>query len=96
MDATAQIEKFLRDIRRRNRREIILGILAIPFVTGMMLIFALFTDDAPVGSLTFFGFLLIILAMLFNIGVMWFVASPRGDLSRNPITFQLALVYYRP
>ncbi len=84
MDATAQIEKFLRDIRRRNRREIILGILAIPFVIGVMLILVLFTDNAPVGSLKFFGFLLIILATLFNIGMMWFVASPRGDLSSHP------------
>ena len=84
MDTTTQIEKFLRDIRLRNRREIILGILAIPLVIGMMSILVLFTDNAPVGSLKFFGFLLIILATLFNIGMMWFVASPSGDLSSHP------------
>ncbi len=50
MDTTRQIEKFLHDIRRRNRREIILDIPAIPFVIGMM----------------------------------WFVFSPRGDLSGHP------------
>ncbi len=84
MDTTAQIEKFLRDIRRRNRREIILGILATPLVIGMMLILVLFTDNAPVGSLKFFGFLLLIIAILFNVGMMWFVAAPRGDLSSHP------------
>ena len=41
-------------------------------------------DVAPVGSLRFFGFLLAILAILFNIGMMWFVASPRGDLTSHP------------
>jgi len=35
MDTTVQIEKFMRDLRHRNRREIILGILAIPFVIGV-------------------------------------------------------------
>ena len=35
MDTTVQIEKFMCDLRRRNRREIILGILAIPFVIGV-------------------------------------------------------------
>ena len=84
MDTTAQVEKFLRDIRRRNRREIILSILAILFMIGMMLILGLFTDDAPVGSLKFFGFLLLILAALFHIGMMWFVASPSGDLNSHP------------
>ena len=34
----------------------------------MMLFFVLFTDDAPVGSLRFFGFLLMILATLINVG----------------------------
>ena len=32
MDTTAQIEKFLRDIRRRNRREIILSIIFLPIL----------------------------------------------------------------
>ena len=67
MDTTAQVEKFLRDIRRRNRREIILGILAIPVVIGVMLVNGLFTDNAPFGSLTFFGFVMTILAILFNV-----------------------------
>ncbi len=84
MDKTVQVEKFLRDIRRRNRREIILGILGIPFLIGMMLILGLLGDAAPVGSLMFFGLLLIILSILFNIGMTWFVASPRGDLSSRP------------
>ncbi len=84
MDTTIQIEKFSRDIRRVNRREIILSILAIPFVIGLMLILGLFTDNAPVGSLRFFGFLLMILAILFNISMIWFVDSPRGDLSNHP------------
>ncbi len=84
MDTTAQVEKFLRDTRRENRRELILGILVLPLVIGVTLIFVLFTDDAPVGSLKFFGFVLIILAMLFNFCMMWFVASPRGDLSSHP------------
>ena len=35
MDTTVQIEKFMCDPRRRNRREIILGILAIPFAIGV-------------------------------------------------------------
>ena len=35
MDTTVQIEKFMCDLRRRNRREIILGILAIPFAIGV-------------------------------------------------------------
>ena len=34
MDTTVQIEKFLCDLMRRNRREIILGILAIPCEIG--------------------------------------------------------------
>ena len=71
MDTIDQVEKFLRDIRRRNRREIILnGIL--------VLVLGVFAATAPVSSFTFFGYLLFIL------GIMWFVASPRGDLSGHP------------
>ena len=84
MDTTAQVEKFLRDTRRVNRREIVAGIVVIPLMIGMMLFFVLFTDDAPVGSLRFFGFLLMILATLINVGMMWFVAAPHGDLSSHP------------
>ena len=84
MDTTAQVEKFLRDTRREKRSGIILAILAIPFMIGMMLFVVLSTDDAPVGSLRFFGLLLMILYILFNVGMVWFVASPRGDLSSHP------------
>ncbi len=84
MGTTAQVEKFLRDIRRQNRLAIIFGILAILFMIGIMLFVVLSTDDAPVGSLRFFGLLLMILAGLFYIGMMGFVASPRGDLSSHP------------
>ena len=79
MDTTAEIERFLRDIRRRNRREIIVGIILLP-------VFGFFAATAPVGSLAFFGHLLILLAILFNVGVMWFVAKPRGTLNGHPAT----------
>lgn len=84
MDTAAQIEKFLQDVKRVNRREIILGIVAIPVLIAMMAALGLLTDDAGVGSLAFFGFLLLILAMLLNIGIMWFIAAPRGDLNSHP------------
>ena len=84
MDTTAQVEKFLHDTRREKRLEFIVGIPGILFMIGMMLFLGLSTDDAPVGSLRFFGLLLLILATLFHIGMMWFVASPRGDLSSHP------------
>jgi hypothetical protein len=84
MDTSAQIEKFLRDIRRRNRREIILGILTIPVIIGMMYIFNRFNDGGYPGLLTNLGFLLTIAAVLFNIFVMWRVSPPGGDLSSHP------------
>jgi hypothetical protein len=84
MDTSAQIEKFLRDIRRRNRREIILGILTIPVIVGMMFIFNRFNDGDYTGWLTNLGFSLTIAAVLFNILVMWRVSPPRGDLSSHP------------
>ena len=68
MDTTARVEKFLRDRRRETRYGIIVGIL---FPIGIMLFVVLSTDDAPVGSLRFFGLLLTILAFLFYIGMMY-------------------------
>ena len=78
METAARIEKFLRDIQRRNRREIIVGLIMLP-------IFGTFAVLAGIGSLTFFAHLLIILAILFVTGMMHFVASPRGNLNSHPV-----------
>ncbi|MDI6751671.1 MAG: hypothetical protein QME07_02280 [bacterium] len=78
MDTAAQIEKLLCNIRRRNRREIIVGFIILP-------VFGFFAAITPVGSLAFFGHLLILVAILFVIGMICFVASPRGDLSSHSI-----------
>lgn len=78
METAVQIEKFLRDIRRRNRREIIVGLIMLP-------VFGFFAAMAPLGSLTFFGHLLILVAILLVIGMMYFVASPRGDLNSHSV-----------
>lgn len=77
MDATNQIEQFLRTIRTRNRGEIIVGLLLLP-------VFTFFAATAPQGSLVFYAFIMSLLGILFVIGMMYFVASPRGDLTSHP------------
>ncbi|MDI6783821.1 MAG: hypothetical protein QME64_06980 [bacterium] len=77
MGTAAQIEKFVRGIRRRNRCEIATGFIMLP-------VFGFFAASAPVGSLAFAGNLLILLAILFVIGMLWFVASVHGGLNMHP------------
>jgi hypothetical protein len=77
MDTTTQVENFLRDIHRRNRLEIVIGIIMLP-------VFGFFAASAQVGSLTFIGHLLILLAILFVINMMGFAGSPRGNLDDHP------------
>jgi len=76
-DTTTEIEEFVRGIRRRNRREVIVALL-------LLLVFGLHALKSPVGSLAFWGHLLILLAILFIVGMMCSVASLRGDLRRHP------------
>lgn len=77
MDATERIEQFLRTIRARNRREKVAGLLLLP-------VFTFFAATAPLGSLLFYAFIMSLLGILFVIGMMCFVASPRGDLTSHP------------
>jgi len=79
VDTAARIEKFLLDIRRRNRREVIVGIILLP-------VFGLYAARAPSGSLGYFAHIIIMLAILFVIGVFLTVARPRGNLIANPPT----------
>lgn len=75
MDRTAQVEDFLHCTRARNRREIIVGAI-------LMVIFALLAFTASIGSVDFYGNLLLVLGLAVVIGVIWFTARPRGDLQR--------------
>jgi hypothetical protein len=77
MGATNQIEQFLRTIRTRNRREIVVGLLLLPIVT-------VFAATAPLGSFVFYAFIMSLLGILFVIGMIYFVASPHGDLTSHP------------
>ena len=52
---------------------------------GLLLpIFGLHAANSPVGSLAFWGHFLVLLGILFVLGMMRFVASPRSDLKGRP------------
>lgn len=73
----AEIEKYVRTIRRRNRFEIGVGLL-------MLVVFGRHAITAPAGSLEFYGHLLILVALVFVIGMIFFAASTRGNLKDHP------------
>jgi len=77
LDATDQIEQFLRNIQARNRREKVAGLLLLP-------IFIFLAATAPLRSLVFYAHIMILLGILFVSGMMCFVGSPRGDLTSHP------------
>lgn len=76
---TTQIQKFIIDIQKRNRLELITCII-------LLLIFGFYAVITPVGSLSFIGIILIILAILFIFGMLWFIASVRNGVKVHPVT----------
>ena len=76
-DTAVQIQEFLIDMRRTVRREIVVGLLMLPY-------FAFFLVILPMDTRMFYGFLLIELAILFELGMMFFVVRARGDLYSHP------------
>ncbi|NQT91572.1 MAG: hypothetical protein HQ559_02340 [Lentisphaerae bacterium] len=77
IDTTAEIEGFVRTIRRRNMIEMGVGLL-------MLLVFGRHAATAPAGSLELGGHLLIVVALVFVIGMLLFVGSTRGNLKTHP------------
>jgi len=79
MSTSGQVEQFVKTIRGRNRREIVVGIVLL-HVLGLL------TAVSPWGSMLFYGHALLFVGILFIVGMMWFVATPRGDFARHPAT----------
>ena len=76
-DWTTEIEKFVCEIRRRNRREVVAALLLLP-------VFGLYAMNSPPGSLAFWGHVLIALGIFFVLGMMSLVASLKSELTQHP------------
>jgi hypothetical protein len=76
-ESASEIETFVRTIRRRNTIEVGVGLL-------MLLVFGRSAAASPAGSPAFYGHLLIVVALVFVVSMIVFVASTRGNRKRHP------------